>query len=585
MYTESDNHINDKINTEQIKMLHDAIPSLLLVNVLVGLALAYGFWDVVSHQSILICLALLLVMVITRGAFFLSYKKYFKPSNKKLYRHSLIIGSACAGIIWGLIGILFLPTGEQNYQLFILLALMAMTGGSAFTLAIYLPCYFAYVPVTLLPIIIQLFILGEKFHIALAVATFAFFLVLTSFNIRVNKNFKTSLTLRFENLDLIEQLKQQKDEAERANRAKSKFLAAASHDLRQPLYSLGLFTSVLDELIQFPKVKKVVEQINSSVSALTNLFDKLLDISQLDAGVIEVKKQDFSLKIIFDKLQDSFDSQAKEKDITINWPAKYPAVHSEPDLLEQIIRNYLTNAIKYTLKGEITIECEVDDSEVNKGMVSIHVSDSGIGISEVNLADIYEEFYQISNPERDREKGLGLGLSIVKRTAMLLEHDIAVSSEVDKGSKFSIFVDQSQLVVDTLGFTTKEDNHDIADNSGLIVVIDDEKGIREGLDSILQIWGYSVIVACDLDDALLQLKSSNRYPDIIISDYRLKEGKTGIDAIKAIHSAYNRNIPALIITGDIASDRLVEMSSSNFQVLFKPVPPMKLRAFLRSAHV
>jgi signal transduction histidine kinase/CheY-like chemotaxis protein len=577
LHTETDDLIHDKIHIEQIKILHDSIPSLLLVNVLVGCALAYGFWDVIPHQSIVICLLLLLAMVLVRGVFFLGYKKHFNPDNIKPYRLSLIIGGACAGMIWGAIGILFFPVDEQNYQVFILFALMAMTGGSAFTLAIYLPSFFAFVPITLLPIIIQLFLLADKFHIALGMATMTFLLVLTSFNIKVNKNFKTSLMLRFKNLALIAQLQQQKDEAERANKAKSKFLAAASHDLRQPLYSLGLFTTVLDETIKYPKVKKVVEQMNTAVSALTNLFDKLLDISQLDAGVIKVKKHDFPLNAIFDKLIQSFNSQAKEKNIMIHWPTKYPSVHSEADLLEQILRNYLSNALKYTRQGEINVQCEV-----HKEMVHIHVSDTGVGINKEDFSDIYEEFYQISNPERDREKGLGLGLSIVKRTAKLLEHEIAVSSEAGKGSRFSISVNQAENIIVGSVDTTDADKKAIPGDPALIVVIDDAEDIRQGLDSLLQLWGYSVIVAGDLENALLQLKTNNLEPDVIISDYRLKEGKTGIDAIRAIQLAYDTEIPALIITGDIATERLIEMNSSHFQVLFKPVPPMKLRSFLRS---
>lgn len=574
--------VEDKIHLEQIKLLHASIPSLLLVNTIVMLALAYGFWDVIPHQSILLCIGLVGLMVLIRGGLFLAYKQNFTESNLKYYRFSLIIGSACAGIIWGLIGILFFPVTEQIYQLFITLILLSMTGGSAFTLAIYLPCYFAYVPVTLLPIALYLSSFGDNFHNSLALGIIAFLIVLTIFNVKVNKNFKTSLALRFENLDLIEQLKQQKDEAERANFAKSKFLAAASHDLRQPLYSLSLFTSVLDETITYPKVKKIVEQINISVLALNNLFDKLLDISQLDAGVVEAKKKDFSLAVIFDKIVLNYSLEAREKDIVISWPESYPNVHSQEELLESILRNYLSNAIKYTIQGEITVTCANTINKMGKSQVTICVSDTGIGINASDISEIYEEFYQISNPERDRQKGLGLGLSIVKRTAKLLEHEIVVSSELGKGSRFSISVDAAEHDV-----IESSEDHSAAQitkiaNSALVIVIDDEESIREGLESILILWGYRVISASNLEQAMVQLTTKDLIPEAIISDYRLKENKTGIDAIRTIHKAYGEHIPALIMTGDIATERLIDINSSNFQVLFKPVAPMKLRSFLRS---
>lgn len=257
-------------------------------------------------------------------------------------------------------------------------------------------------------------------------------------------------------------------------------------------------------------------------------------------------------------------------------------MHSQEDLLERILRNYLSNAIKYTVQGNITVTCEVIVNETGKSQVAVCVSDTGIGISVNDISEIYEEFYQISNPERDRQKGLGLGLSIVKRTAKLLEHDISVSSEIGKGSRFSIWVDAAEHdVIESSKESSVAQLTKLA-NSALVVVIDDEESIRQGLENILILWGYRVISASNLEQAMVQLRTKNLMPEAIISDYRLKEGKTGIDAIRSIQTHYGEQIPALIMTGDIASDRLIDINSSNFQVLFKPIPPMKLRSFLRS---
>ena len=582
MLFKTDEYINDKIHAEQIKIMHGSIPVLLFINLMLGCTLSYGFSDVVSSNSIKVCLSLLLLMLTIRAAFYLKYKNNFDPTNLRPYRLSLILGSAFAGITWGTISILYFPLADQNYQLFLLISLMAMTGGSTFTYSIYLPGYFAYVPIILFPIIIQLFLFGDKFHNTLGIVTVVYLIVLTAFNLKINKNFKATLALRFENLYLIEQLKAQKEEAERANKAKSKFLAAASHDLRQPLYALGLFTSVLDETIKYPKVKRVVEQIHASVGALTSLFDKLLDISQLDAGVISVEKKDFLLSEIFDKLSKEFTKEAQEKNIILTWPNGYPAVNSEPDLLERILRNYLSNAIKYTKKGRIDVVCEILHEEVY-----VSISDTGIGISETALQDIYEEFYQVSNPERDRQKGLGLGLSIVKRTADLLEHKISVTSTLGQGSAFSILLPQAKIVHKDNCDTTDanevtELDVSIQAENKLVLIIDDEESIREGLTSMLTLWEYQVIAATDLDDAMQQLQTLNQRPDVIISDYRLRENKTGVEAIKAINEKYNTDIPALLITGDVIPDRLIDIKNSNFQMLFKPVPTMKLRSFLRA---
>jgi len=577
-----DEQINEKIHVEQIKIIHSSIPVLLFTNIVAVLALSYGFSDLIQQSSINICLGLLLFMVVVRGGLYYYYKDKFDPEHLKPLAFTLILGSALAGGLWATLSILYLPVSDQTFQLFLLLSLMAMAGGSAFTFSIYLPCYFAYIPATLLPITLQFFAMGGKFYNTLGIAASLYLLVLTIFNIKINKNFKATLALRFENLSLIEQLKEQKEEADRANKAKSKFLAAASHDLRQPLYALGLFTSVLDETIKYPKVKRVVEQIHTSVGALTSLFDKLLDISQLDAGVILVEKKNFPLSDVFDKLSKEFTKEAQEKNIELTWPTQYPAVYSEPDLLERILRNYLSNAIKYTQKGQINVICETLHQEL-----CVRVSDTGIGISDKALQEIYEEFYQVSNPERDRQKGLGLGLSIVKRTADLLEHNISVTSTLGKGSIFSISLPQAQRVnldscdpPDTTEVTEQELS--IQAENKLVLIIDDEESIREGLTSMLNLWEYKVITATDLDDAMQQLQARNQQPDIIISDYRLRENRTGVEAIKAIHQEYNSEIPALLITGDVVPDRLIDIKNSNFQVLFKPVSTMKLRSFLRS---
>jgi signal transduction histidine kinase/CheY-like chemotaxis protein len=571
-----DEHIQDKIHAEQIKIMHSSIPLILFTNFVVVWALSYGFSDVVSQTSLKICLGLMFVMVAVRAGLYFNYKNKLDSKDLRPLALSLIIGSALAGVLWATLSLLYLPADNQIYQIFLLGGLMVMAGGSAFTFSIYLPCYFAYIPATLLPITLQFFIIGDKFHNTLGIISVTYFLVLTLFNIKINKHFKATLALRFENLVLIEQLKQQKEEAERANKAKSKFLAAASHDLRQPLYALGLFTSVLDETIKFPKVKRVVEQINASVTALTNLFDKLLDISQLDAGVVIVKKQNFALSDIFDKLTKEFSREAQENNIELIWPSEYPAVYSEPDLLERILRNYLSNAIKYTCEGAVEVICEA-----RNGKVYIQISDTGIGMTKEALEEIYEEFYQVSNPERDRQKGLGLGLSIIKRTADLLDHEISVTSEIGKGSIFSIVVTQA-VMMSKANIEVSDLSEQIQPTNKLVLIIDDEESIREGLTCMLELWGYQVIAAVDTAVAMHQLQENNKSPDVIISDYRLKENRTGIDAIKALHEKYGKDIPALLITGDMMQERLIEIKNSGLPVLFKPVPAMKLRSFLSS---
>ncbi len=399
-----------------------------------------------------------------------------------------------------------------------------------------------------------------------------------------------SINLSFENIELVEKLRIEKEhtqvllrkaeqarqEADQANTSKSKFLAAASHDLRQPLHALSLFTSVLDGLAQSPKIRTVVDQINSSVDALQSLFNALLDISQLDAGVMKVEKVDFNLQPLFNKLSNDFDTLASQKGLHITWPTESYAVHSDPMLFEQILRNFISNALRYTEQGNITINCLMKD-----GLIRTEVTDTGIGIPEDEQEIIFEEFHQLNNVERDRSKGLGLGLAIVQRAAKLLEHTIDVVSQPGNGSTFSIEVRQA-IMTEPPALSSNVVEEDIAPEvNTLMVVIDDEKNIREATKSLFEQWNCDVVCAANMEDAIAQLKQLDRLPNGIISDYRLSDTQTGIEAIHAIFAAFNITIPALIVSGDIAIESLRNVNSSNFQMLHKPVATLKLRTFLR----
>lgn len=570
----SDNILDQKVLLEQIKILSQISLPIYSINLVGGAVLLYGLWDVVSHTELIVWMSLVVSAVAIRTLIYFFYRRHIDLEHATKLIWFFVIGSGISGALWGIgLAVLF-PEEKLEYQLFILFFLVGWGAGSVTTLTTYLPVFFAFFPVIMLPIGIVLFSVGSPIHISLGIMVVAFVIVLSYAGVKTNRTLKQSLRLRFENIDLLEQLRDQKDEAEQANSAKSKFLAAASHDLRQPLYSLTLFTSVLDESIKQPKERKIVDQIKASVETLQDLFNALLDISQLDAGIIKVEKTDFALHPLFEKLDNDFHPQAREKGLSFTWPSCAYAVHTDPTLLAQILRNYISNAIRYTDHGEVKITCDADGK-----FIVINVIDSGIGIPADEQQVIFEEFHQLSNPERDRSKGLGLGLAIVQRTAGLLGHMINIISQPGKGSTFSITLEQANIG-ESQGTPVIENKID--KDSTYIIVIDDEASVREGTQSLLNVWGCDVVTAADKNEAMAQLRQQNRSPDGIIADYRLRENHTGIEVIRAIHAEYNDSIPALIVTGDIAVENLREVNSSGFQVLHKPVPPAKLRSFLRN---
>jgi len=566
----------NKVRVEQIKTLYESIASLVMINIVVSTALVYAFWDLVPHSWLVGWMATMLIMLGTRVVIYFSFKRRFDENKLKRYQTFLILGSASAGVIWGAGGLIMFIPGQLEYQLLILLSLLAMGAGSAFSLSIYLPAYFAFVPLMLAPITLRLIFTGDTIHTALASVTLIFLIAQTVFNVKINRGLSSAMELRFENLDLIDQLQAQKAEAERANRAKSRFLAAASHDLRQPLYALTLFVSALEERIRSPDEREITHQIKRSADSLLILFDALLDISKLDAGTVDLRKVDFWLQEMLDRLAQEFGPQATQSGLTINWQQEAFAVHSDPALLEQILRNYIANAIRYTKAGEINVTCEPGEDSVK-----ICVSDTGVGIPVEDHRVIFEEFHQLGNPERDRQQGLGLGLSIVQRVAEQLEHEIEVVSQPGQGSTFSVTVGRATQRDFTSGADTTSSAEKSIAVQPLIVVVDDEESIREAMQQLLGLWGCEVMVSASAEGIIAQLNTRQCIPDGIICDFRLRGTHTGLEAIDSINSACNSTIPALIVTGDTEQGLLTELKSSGYQVLHKPVPPAKLRAFLR----
>jgi len=564
-----------QVRGEQIRVVYRHLPAVLVTNVVVGSATVYGLWGVVSHVRLLAWAAAMLVVLAVRTALSLAYRRAAEPLRNR-WGTAFAVGSGASGALWGIAGVVLFPSGSLEYQLFILFVLMGMGAGAISSLTAYMPAFHAFLPVSLLPIGVMLLLQNDRIRIALGVMTIIYAWALAFFGGKINKAFVESLSLRFENIDLVQALSEQRDAAERANIAKSKFLAAASHDLRQPLQSLALFTSALDEMSKYPEVTRVVGNINASVRALEELFNALLDISRLDAGVLQPSMRHFRLQEVFARLLNDYVPETERKGLRLEVSPCELVVRSDSTLLERILRNYVSNAIRYTLEGQVRVSCEQRGERVR-----IEVADTGIGIPADQHREIFSEFYQIGNPERDRTKGLGLGLAIVDRAARLLAHTIGVESTPGAGSCFFVEVplgDEEEIVAEAPAADTRT-----ADLAGLkVLVVDDEISIREGMQALLAQWGCEVALAASEEEAVAAARVWGT-PGAIVVDYRLGEERTGVQAIDRLRREFGASIPVLIISGDTAAERLREVSATGYQLVHKPVQPAMLRAFLRNA--
>lgn len=580
----TDNQIDTIINmpdqqlqAERIRVLYKQVPSVLLSNLLIALLLCVFLYNFTPSILILYWILVVIAVSIFR---FIMYKRYVSRERDEKdviwWGWFFVLTTLISGCTWGATSLLFLQTDSLVIMLFLLMTLTGITVGSSASLSNFVWSYYSFAIPTILPFVYVLSSTGKSDFILLSIMLSVFLLLQLIVAKKNQKTLDDSIILRNEKAELIQQLEKKTEKAELANLAKTRFLAAASHDLRQPLHAMSLFLDVLDEQNKNSEQATIISKIKKSSGSLENILESLLDISKLDAGVISVNKQPFSIQKVFDVLESEFNSIAKEKNISIHFVTTSLYINSDLQNVERILRNLIANAIRYTDKGKVLVGCRRHENSV-----SLLVYDTGIGINEDNNKIIFEEFHQLDNPNRDRNNGLGLGLSIVSRLVKLLGAELSLNSTPNKGSVFCITLPRSlsntQIQLNTISFKPN------AEFSGkYIVIIDDEEDIRNALKLLLNGWGCKVIELTCITDVKLKLLQNDK-ADMIIADYRLQNHETGVDVIHAIYDFYkDANIPAAIITGDTAPQRIKEAKESGFQLLHKPISGGKLRALLNS---
>lgn len=377
--------------------------------------------------------------------------------------------------------------------------------------------------------------------------------------------------------DLWEQgegLQNAKFDAERANKAKSVFLASASHDLRQPLNAMQMYIAALQSKVKDKEILRIIEDINSVSISTARLLNALLDVSELEVGAIKPRHEVFAVNNILISIFQSFLPLAKDKELDFRVVPSSLHVESDPALLERILGNFMSNAIRYTDKGSVLIGCRKKGSKV-----SVEVWDTGCGISDDQMSLIYEDFYQVENKERDRGKGLGLGLALAKRLADSLGHTIDSQSSLGSGSCFSVSVD---LAEDKADKSHDEIFMNIMNLSGInILLIEDDIDVLKATKQLLESWGCKVKTARNKDEVMNLIKE-NPYnnPDIILADNRLPGDASGIDITYLIQEKLQASIPCVIMTGDVERTHVQSIIDQGFPVLLKPIQPAKFRAML-----
>ena len=483
----------------------------------------------------------------------------------------VFVGSAVGATIWGsLLWALYPNAGLA--ELCAVYALMAvLQSGAVSTMSPVLPLFLAFMVFNSLQVVLHAGVRGIVSHAAVALGGTLFVATLLDQSIRTAQAARTSIRLRFENDELLKRVRDEHEGAERAHRkaelasaAKSRVLAAASHDLRQPVHAQGLFLELLGATELSDRQRALLVRAREAVGASSAMLATLFDYSRIEAGVIQPQREAFAVQPMMNMLEREFGPQADAKQLTYRSRDSALVLHSDPALVELILRNLISNAIRYSLRGGLLVSCRQRGDDA-----VLEVWDTGIGIAPEHQAEVFREFHQLDNPERDRNKGFGLGLAIVDGLARALGQTVSLRSAPQRGSVFRLRV---PLAADgALPTAMKVDHAAQRVLDAHTLVIDDDETILTGMAELLQSWGCSCDTATTIEQALD--KAARRMPDLLISDYRLREERTGLQAIRAVQTATGRLIPAVLVTGDTAPERLREAGEQGIAILHKPVMP------------
>lgn len=481
-------------------------------------------------------------------------------------RLQIAIGLSVVNGITHALSLFFFPHLSEYERAVQTMILTGIGSISVITTAGFLPISLAYLIPTLIPTValwgVFTFAEGGSW-IGLGVAGMVF--GSSSIMVALSKDtfslFEESFSIRQRQSAMNTQLKCALQEAESASRAKTRFLASASHDLRQPIHALSLFGGALAKRPLDAQSRDIAEHMDLALQSLASRLDSLLDISKLDAGIVQVNRTAFNIRLMVERLQDEFMPAAQTKNLKVWLDCPDDVfVNTDELLLERIVRNLLANAIKYTDQGKIDIAVVAKDDKVH-----ITVNDTGRGVPIEEQEHIFEEFYQLNNPERDHTKGLGLGLAIVKRLSDLLNLNLTMDSILGDGTTFTLRMEQSATRPAPIFHPPKPN---LSWSNLCALVIDDEREVGLGMKALLEGMGCKILLADGTLDALSQAKAER--PDIILADFRLRGEDNGILSIRSIRELY-REIPAILISGDTAPERLREAEDAGIQLLHKPV--------------
>ncbi len=563
------NELRQRLRAEQLHTHYQQLPAMIIAPALGALFTAWVLWDAVNTTYLKVGLTGVLGISLLRIFLF---RSYFASSRQALggdkWHYFAVFLALFSGCIWGSAAIFLYHPLQVEYEIYTLVLLALIPVAPMAALAVYMPAFYAYYLPCITPFIITLAMQENRAEKMTALLLLMMAGAIITFANKYAAMLAEAIRLRL-------QLADKKEQLEQAAIVKTRFLAAASHDLRQPVHAMGLFLESLQNHYKQLRDSQLFAQLEQSILILRRMLDAMLDISRLDAGVVEVRRRDFRLAELLASLRDEYAPLAARQGLRFHYVATRQTVNSDPVLLERILRNLLANAVKYTRQGSILLGCR------RRGKyIQIQICDSGSGIPASQLDEAFFEFTRLHNHP---QQGMGLGLSIIKRLSHLLEHEITVHSREGRGSIFSVTVPRSKNAPESIHLKDSQTPMPAPKlHQWQVLVVDDDEAVRLGMTTLLEQWHAEVIAAAGIDELLKKIRKLFRVPNLLIVDYRLAHGITAQNVIRALNTEFKQPIPVIIITGDTAPARIREAHDANYLLLHKPVAPEKLKACISS---
>jgi len=563
-----------QVQHELIALGFRAYPRALLTMLGFAVITVGFFWKAFDHRLLLAWMAIFVVVGIARLALARAFKRAQplpEDSGRWLRRSAMATGAT--GLLWGALGavaITLAPT-DAIYPMWAACLVVLLTVLGAQTTAAHPWVYRAFLFCAFVPIITASIVLPGNSYSARLAAEILLFISAWLVGLSGNRFMVDSIRMRYENVELLRDLERQKDELDRANAAKTRFLAAASHDLRQPMQALVLLVESLKERVRQPENQRLAEGIHATIESMSSLLNEILDISRLDAGTVSPQTASFPVASVLDRLRAGYTLAAARKDLALRVRDDDCIVKTDPVLLYRILVNLVENALRYTHEGGVLVACRR-----RADGLWIEVWDTGVGIPADQHEAIFAEFHQLGNPHRDRERGFGLGLAIVQRTARLLGLELQLRSRVSRGTVFRLRVPYGAASE----VRRPEPATPVEALEGCrVVVVEDDREIRTAMTLLLEGWrceAHAVGDGRELDALLARLPEP---PHVLVADYRLPGGEDGIEIVARVRARYP-GIAGILLSGDVSPGVLRAAREAGIEMLHKPLRPARLRALL-----